>query len=62
VSSQQENDTAVAPAAATTSEDSTAAAGYYDDDHVAYGGLPDPFCNPPELWDTWPLMEWNAVA
>jgi homeobox-leucine zipper protein len=59
--SSQEEDGAVAP----TSEGSTAAAGYYDyDDHaVAYGGpLPDPFCNPLELWDTWPLLEWNAVA
>jgi homeobox-leucine zipper protein len=57
VSSSQDNDGAVAP----TSEDSTAAAGHYDyDDHaVAYGGgLPDP----PELWDTWLLLEWNAVA
>ncbi|TVU29014.1 hypothetical protein EJB05_20556 [Eragrostis curvula] len=58
--SSQDDAGAVAPAVAT-SEDSTAAAGYYDD-HVAYGGLPDPFCATPELWDTWPLMEWNAVA
>jgi homeobox-leucine zipper protein len=55
--SSQDDDGAVAP----TLEDSTAAAGHYDyDDHaVAYGeSLPDPL----ELWDTWPLLKWNAVA
>uniref|UniRef100_A0ACD5ZI46 Uncharacterized protein n=1 Tax=Avena sativa TaxID=4498 RepID=A0ACD5ZI46_AVESA len=45
------------------SEDS--AAGWYEyDNHLAYaGGLPEPFCATPELWETtWPLVEWNAVA
>jgi len=40
-------------------------AGWYEyDDHLAYGGgLPEPFCATPELWETtWPLVEWNAVA
>nr|CAB3450516.1 unnamed protein product [Digitaria exilis]CAB3505133.1 unnamed protein product [Digitaria exilis] len=49
------------------SEESTAAADYYCyDDHVEYGSLmpePEPFCTTPDLlWDTWPLLEWNAVA
>ncbi|KAL6911905.1 hypothetical protein ACP4OV_000710 [Aristida adscensionis] len=59
-------DDGAAAAAADASEGSVAAAeaaGYYDGDHVAYGGLPEPFCATPELWDTWPaLLEWNAVA
>ncbi|GJM86302.1 hypothetical protein PR202_ga02148 [Eleusine coracana subsp. coracana] len=62
--SSQDDTAAMAPM--TASEDSTtaaAAAGYYDDDVAYYGGgLTDPFCNPPELWDAWPLLEWNAVA
>ena len=48
---------------ADVSEDS--AAGWYEyDNHLAYGGgLPEPFCATPELWETtWPLVEWNAVA
>ncbi|CAN6245330.1 unnamed protein product [Urochloa humidicola] len=60
---------AVTPPAVDASEESVAAgAGYcydYDDVHAAYGGgglLPEPFCVTPELWDTWPLLEWNAVA
>ncbi|KAM0923605.1 hypothetical protein ACQ4PT_005405 [Festuca glaucescens] len=48
--------------AATVSDDS--AAGWYEDDHLAYGGgLHEPFCATPELWETtWPVVEWNAVA
>ncbi|CAL4886392.1 unnamed protein product [Urochloa decumbens] len=61
---------AVTPPAVDASEESVAAAtGYcdyeYDDHAAAYGGgglLPEPFCITPELWDTWPLLEWNAVA
>ncbi|XP_047077247.1 homeobox-leucine zipper protein HOX24-like [Lolium rigidum] len=47
---------------ADVSEDS--AAGWYEDDHLAYGGgLQEPFCATPELWETtWPVLEWNAVA
>jgi homeobox-leucine zipper protein len=51
------------PAAVDASEDSAATGEYYD--HVAYeyDGLHDPFvCATPDLWDTWPLLEWNAVA
>ncbi|EES05814.1 homeobox-leucine zipper protein HOX24 [Sorghum bicolor] len=64
----QEDDGATPPAAvdASGSEDSAATEyGYgYDYDHVvAYGeGLHDPLCATPDLWDTWPLLEWNAVA
>ncbi|RLN09565.1 homeobox-leucine zipper protein HOX24-like [Panicum miliaceum] len=56
-----EDDGAVTPAVAA-SEESAAAAAEYCYDHAAYGGLPEPFCTTPELWDTWPLLEWNAVA
>ncbi|CAM0945020.1 unnamed protein product [Alopecurus aequalis] len=48
---------------ADVSEDSPA--GWYEyDDLASYGGgLPEPFCATPELWETtWPLVEWNAVA
>nr|CAB3447387.1 unnamed protein product [Digitaria exilis] len=52
---------AVTPAVDAT-EESTAAADYCYD-HVEYGGMmPEPFCTTPDLWDTWPLLEWNAVA
>nr|AXL93702.1 class I homeodomain-leucine zipper protein 24 [Lolium perenne] len=49
-------------AVADVSDDS--AAGWYEDDHVVYGGgLHEPFCAMPELWETtWPVVEWNAVA
>ena len=53
-----------APAANVSEEDS--AAGWYDEyGDLAYGGggLPEPFCATPELWETtWPLVEWNVVA
>ncbi|KAM0858584.1 hypothetical protein ACQ4PT_047752 [Festuca glaucescens] len=47
---------------ATVSDDS--AAGWYEHDHLAYGGgLHEPFCATPELWETtWPVVEWNVVA
>ncbi|KAL6903784.1 hypothetical protein ACP4OV_004597 [Aristida adscensionis] len=35
------------------------------DDHpdLDYGeGFPESFCATPELWEPWPLVEWNAVA
>uniref|UniRef100_A0ACD5YWZ0 Uncharacterized protein n=1 Tax=Avena sativa TaxID=4498 RepID=A0ACD5YWZ0_AVESA len=53
-----------AAAVADVSEDSAAGCGWYEYDHLAYpGGLPEPFCATPELWETtWPLVEWNAVA
>ncbi|KAJ1280203.1 hypothetical protein BS78_04G213200 [Paspalum vaginatum] len=55
----QEDSAAATPAVA--SSESTAADNYYD--HVvAYDALPEPFCATPDLWDTWPLLEWNAVA
>ncbi|KAL6633876.1 hypothetical protein ACP70R_026547 [Stipagrostis hirtigluma subsp. patula] len=61
VSCPTEDDGAVA--AAVDASECSAAAGHYDDDQAVYGGLPDPFCATPELWDTWPaLLEWNAVA
>ncbi|KAL5212043.1 hypothetical protein ABZP36_022890 [Zizania latifolia] len=43
------------------SEDGSAAGGGYDD-HLDYvgGGLPEPFCATPNLWESWPLVEWNA--
>uniref|UniRef100_J3LFB2 Homeobox-leucine zipper protein n=1 Tax=Oryza brachyantha TaxID=4533 RepID=J3LFB2_ORYBR len=47
------------------SEDGSAVSGGYDYDHhidYAGGGLPEPFCAIPDLWDTWPMVEWNAVA
>uniref|UniRef100_A0A0E0K302 Homeobox-leucine zipper protein n=1 Tax=Oryza punctata TaxID=4537 RepID=A0A0E0K302_ORYPU len=50
------------------SEDGSAACGgssYEYDHHLDYldgGQLPDPFCAMPDLWETWPLVEWNAVA
>ncbi|CAO2046801.1 unnamed protein product [Urochloa humidicola] len=64
----EEDGGAVTPPAVDASEESVAAPGYcydYDDVHAAYGGgglLPEPFCITPELWDTWPLLEWNEVA
>lgn len=58
-SSLVQDDGATPPAAVDASEDS-AATEYYD--HVAYEGLHDPFCATPDLWDTWPLLEWNVVA
>ncbi|KAF0935925.1 hypothetical protein E2562_036670 [Oryza meyeriana var. granulata] len=45
------------------SEDGSAAGGGYEYDyHLDYGGggLPEPFCAMPDLWETWPLVEWNA--
>ncbi|PUZ76812.1 hypothetical protein GQ55_1G320200 [Panicum hallii var. hallii] len=55
-----EDDGAVTPAVAASEE---SAAAEYCYDHAAYGGgLLEPFCTTPELWDTWPLLEWNAVA
>ena len=61
-----EDDGAVTPAVAASEESAAAAAAaeYCCYDHAAYGGglLPEPFCTTPELWDTWPLLEWNAVA
>ena len=50
------------------SEDGSAACGgssYEYDHHLDYlggGQLPDPFCGMPDLWETWPMVEWNAVA
>jgi homeobox-leucine zipper protein len=55
-----EDDGAVTPAVAASEE---SAAAEYCYDHAPYGGgLLEPFCTTPELWDTWPLLEWNAVA
>jgi regulator of replication initiation timing len=51
-----------ATVAGAVSDDS--AVGWYEYDHLAAygGGLHEPFCATPELWETtWP-MEWNAVA
>ncbi|OEL33218.1 Homeobox-leucine zipper protein HOX24 [Dichanthelium oligosanthes] len=63
VSCLAEDDGAVTPAAVDTSEESAAVAAEYCYDHVAYGGgLPEQFCTTPDLWDGWPLLEWNAVA
>lgn len=34
-----------------------------DDHRLDYGdGFPDSYCAMPELWESWPLVEWNAVA
>jgi hypothetical protein len=34
-----------------------------DDHHLDYGdGFPESYCAMPELWEPWPLVEWNAVA
>ncbi|CAD6260138.1 unnamed protein product [Miscanthus lutarioriparius] len=34
-----------------------------DDHHLDYGdGFPESYCTMPELWEPWPLVEWNAVA
>uniref|UniRef100_A0A0D9VIX2 Homeobox-leucine zipper protein n=1 Tax=Leersia perrieri TaxID=77586 RepID=A0A0D9VIX2_9ORYZ len=51
------------------SEDASASAvggGYgCDDDHgldYVGGGLPEPFCATLDLWETWPMVEWNAVS
>ena len=38
-----------------------------DDHHHRYrlhydDGFPESFCATPELWEPWPLLEWNAVA
>ncbi|BAF09496.1 homeobox-leucine zipper protein HOX24 [Oryza sativa Japonica Group] len=50
------------------SEDGSAACGgssYEYDHHLDYlggGQLPDPFCGMPDLWEIWPMVEWNAVA
>ncbi|CAL5069147.1 unnamed protein product [Urochloa decumbens] len=34
-----------------------------DHHHLDYDdGFPDSFCATPELWEPWPLVEWNAVA
>jgi hypothetical protein len=31
--------------------------------HLDYDdGFPESFCATPELWEPWPLVEWNAVA
>ncbi|CAD6243234.1 unnamed protein product [Miscanthus lutarioriparius] len=60
-SSLVQEDGATPPSLVDASEDS--AATEYDYDHMAYEGLHDPFfCATPDLWDTWPLLEWNAVA
>ncbi|KAG8065534.1 hypothetical protein GUJ93_ZPchr0004g39161 [Zizania palustris] len=34
------------------------------DDELDYdeGLIPESFCATPELWEPWPLVEWNAVA
>ncbi|KAG8071627.1 hypothetical protein GUJ93_ZPchr0006g41057 [Zizania palustris] len=45
------------------SEDGSAAGGGGGyDDHLDYvgGGFPEPFCATPNLWESWPLVEWNA--
>ncbi|XP_066328133.1 homeobox-leucine zipper protein HOX24-like [Miscanthus floridulus] len=59
-SSLVQEDGATPPALVDASEDS--AATEYDYGHMAYEDLHDPFCATPDLWDTWPLLEWNAVA
>jgi homeobox-leucine zipper protein len=34
-----------------------------DDHRLGYDdGFPESFCATPELWEPWPLVEWNAVA
>ena len=34
-----------------------------DDHHLDYGdGFPESYCTTPELWEPWPLVEWNEVA
>ncbi|WVZ74398.1 hypothetical protein U9M48_022582 [Paspalum notatum var. saurae] len=55
----QEDSATATPAVAS---EESAATDYYDHVVAAYDGLPEPFCATPDLWDTWPLLEWNAVA
>lgn len=34
-----------------------------DDHHLHYDDeFPESYCAMPELWEPWPLVEWNAVA
>uniref|UniRef100_A0A0E0CP51 Homeobox-leucine zipper protein n=1 Tax=Oryza meridionalis TaxID=40149 RepID=A0A0E0CP51_9ORYZ len=64
----EENVSCLAVPVVDVSDDGSAACGgssYEYNHHLDYlggGQLPDPFCGMPDLWETWPLVEWNAVA
>ncbi|KAL6651131.1 hypothetical protein ACP70R_010056 [Stipagrostis hirtigluma subsp. patula] len=51
-------------AACTTPADVSVESERDDHHHLDYdeGLIPESFCATPELWEPWPLVEWNAVA